>query len=79
MPVPSNDVRLINSVFISKRSTMCGHPYEHMPLPYEYAEYVESSIDTGIAEVKEKPQHVERAFGGTYNAWIQSGVTSDPA
>ena len=36
MPVPSNDVWLINSVFISKRSMMCGTPYVYMALVCVY-------------------------------------------
>ena len=58
---------------------MCGPPYEYTPPPYECVEYVENSSDTGTTEVEEKPQSVERAAGGTYNAWHQPGDTSDPA
>ena len=41
MPVPSSDARVINSVFISKRSMVCGIPFVYMALAYEYVEYAE--------------------------------------
>ena len=49
MPVPSNDVRLINSVFISKRSMMCGIPYDYTAPVHEYvayAAYADNSSET---------------------------------
>ena len=49
MPVPSNDVRFINSVLVSKRGMMCGIPYDYTAPAHEYvanAAYAENNSET---------------------------------
>ena len=61
MPVPPSDVRLINSVFISKRSMMCGIPYAYTAPVYEYvayAAYAENSSETSDTDED-----------GNFNTW----------
>ena len=56
MPVPSNDVRLINSVCISTRSMMSGTPSVYTALVYEYvahAAYPENSSETSDTDEDE--------------------------
>ena len=66
MPVPSNDVGVINSAFISKRIMMCGIPYAYTAPVFEYevfAAYAGNSSETSDTDEDGKPQHMERAAG----------------
>ena len=66
MPVPSNDVRLINSVFILKRSMMCGISYACTAPEYEYEAYAASADNSSETSDTDEDEHLN-----TWNALLE--------
>ena len=66
MPVPSNDVRLINSVFISKRSMMCGISYACTAPEYEYEAYAASTDNSSETTDTDEDENLN-----TWNALLE--------